>query len=236
MATFILVPGAWKGSWSYEAVIPLLERAGHIVHALTLTGLRPDDDNATVATANLDTHADDVLRVLDRNHITSATLVGHSYAGMVIAAAADRAGGRISRLVHLDAYVPRDGESCWSSTNEHFREVFAAGATANGYSVRPPDGGDPRRRSHPLASFLQTVRLTGAVAQVPRREFVYCSGWEDRTPFAELRARLQADPEWQVHDLPTGHDAMHEAPKEVASILLGERIDAVSAHRRPACR
>ena len=236
MATFILVPGAWKGSWSYEAVIPLLERAGHIVHALTLTGLRPDDDNATVAAANLDTHADDVLRVLDRNHITSATLVGHSYAGMVIAAAADRAGGRISRLVHLDAYVPRDGESCWSSTNEHFREVFAAGATANGYAVRPPDGGDPRRRSHPLASFLQTVRLTGAVAQVPRREFVYCSGWEDRTPFAELRARLQADPEWQVHDLPTGHDAMHEAPKEVASILLGERIDAVSAHRRPACR
>ena len=236
MATFVLVPGAWKGSWSFEAVIPLLERAGHIVHALTLTGLRPDDDNGTVATANLDTHADDVLGVLDRNHITSATLVGHSYAGMVIAAAADRAGGRISRLVHLDAYVPRDGESCWSSTNEHFRELFAAGASANGYAVRPPDGGDPRRRSHPLASFLQTVRLTGAVAQVPRREFVYCSGWEDRTPFAELRTRLQADPEWQVHDLPTGHDAMHEAPKEVASILLGERIGAVSAHGLQAHR
>ena len=60
MATFVLVPGAWKGSWAYEAVVPLLERAGHAVHALTLTGLRPDDDNATVATANLDTHADDV--------------------------------------------------------------------------------------------------------------------------------------------------------------------------------
>ena len=61
-------------------MVPLLERAGHTVHALTLTGLRPDDDNATVATANLDTHADDVLRLLDRAHITSATLVGHSYA------------------------------------------------------------------------------------------------------------------------------------------------------------
>ena len=182
MATFVLVPGGWKGSWAFEAVVPLLERAGHTVHALTLTGLRPDDDNATVATANLDTHADDVLRLLDRAHITSATLVGHSYAGMVIAAAADRAGGRISRLVHLDAYVPRDGESCWSSTNEHFREVFAAGAATTGYAVRPPDGGsgDPRRRPHPLASFLQTIRLTGALAQVPRREFVYCSGWEDR--------------------------------------------------------
>ncbi|MEU1668150.1 alpha/beta fold hydrolase [Streptomyces sparsogenes] len=234
MATFVLVPGGWKGSWSFEAVVPLLERAGHTVHALTLTGLRPDDDDATVAAANLDTHAEDVLRLLDRHHITGATLVGHSYAGMVIAAAADRAGGRISRLVHLDAYVPRDGESCWSSTNEHFRKVFAAGAAATGYAVRPPDGGDPRRRPHPLASFLQTIRLTGALAQVPRREFVYCSGWEDRTPFAGLRARLRADPEWQVHDLPTGHDAMHEAPEAVAALLLGERV--ADGARGPAAR
>lgn len=224
MATFILVPGGWKGSWSFEAVVPLLERAGHAVHAMTLTGLRPDDDTATVATANLDVHADDVLRLLDRAHITSATLVGHSYAGMVIAAAADRAAGRISRLVHLDAYVPRDGESCWSSTNEHFREVFAAGAATTGYAVRPPEGGDPRRLPHPFASFLQTIRLTGALAQVPHREFIYCSGWEDRTPFAELRTRLLADPDWQVHDLPTGHDAMHEAPEAVAALLLGERL------------
>ncbi len=226
MATFVLVPGGWKGSWAYEAVVPLLEGAGHTVHALTLTGLRPDDDQATVATANLDTHADDVLRLLDRAHITSATLVGHSYAGMVIAAAADRADGRISRLVHLDAFVPRDGESWWSSTNEYFRQLCIAGAAATGYAVRPPAGGsdDPRRRPQPLGSFLQTIRLTGAVDRVPRRDFIYCSGWEDQTPFAKLRARLQTDPGWQVHDLPTRHDAMHEAPEAVAALLLGERL------------
>ncbi|PPJ24649.1 salicylate esterase [Nocardia nova] len=222
MATYVLVPGGWKGSWSFEAVVPLLERAGHTVHALTLTGLRPDDDTATVATANLDTHAGDVVRLLDRAHLTDVTLVGHSYGGMVIAAAADRAGGRVSRLVHLDAYVPRAGESCWSATNEHFRRVFAAGAASTGYAVCPPGDGDPRRRLHPLASFMQTIRLTGAFERVPRREFVYCSGWEDRTPFAELRTRLQADPGWQVHDLPTGHDAMREAPQAVAGLLLSE--------------
>lgn len=64
------------------------------------------DDSATVATANLDTHADGVLRLLDRAHITSATLVGHSYAGMVIATAADRARGRVSRLVHAFRRTP----------------------------------------------------------------------------------------------------------------------------------
>jgi pimeloyl-ACP methyl ester carboxylesterase len=201
-------------------VVPLLERAGHIVHALTLTGLRPDDDDATVATANLDTHADDVLRLLDRARITDATLVGHSYGGMVISAAADRACGRVARLVHLDAYVPRDGESCWSSTTERYRQAFIAGAASTGYAVLPPAGGDPRRRPHPLASFLQTIRLTGAVDQVPRREFVYCSGWQDRTPFAALRTRLLADPDWHVHGLPTGHNAMREAPDAVAALLL----------------
>ncbi|HVV11922.1 alpha/beta hydrolase family protein [Amycolatopsis sp.] len=221
MTTFVLVPGGWKGSWAYEAVVPLLERAGHTVHALTLTGLRPGDDPATVAAANLDTHADDVLRHLDRHHITDATLVGHSYAGMVIAAAADRADGRISRLVHLDAYVPREGESCWSATNDYFRGVFATGAAGSGYAVRPPGNGDPRRRPHPLASFLQTIRLTGT--PIPHREFVYCSGWEHQTPFAPLRARLEADPGWRVHVLPTGHNAMKEAPDAVAAILLGDR-------------
>ena len=220
MTTFVLVPGGWKGSWAYEAVIPLLERAGHTVHALTLTGLRPTDDDATIATANLDTHADDVLRLLDRAHLTDVTLVGHSYAGMVITAAADRARGRISRLVYLDALVPRDGESWWSLVNDYFREVATAGAATVGYAVRPPGNGDPRRRLHPLASFLQEIRLTGATDQIPRRDFVYCTGWADQTPFAELRSRLQADPDWQVHDFPTGHNVMQEAPEAVAELLL----------------
>lgn len=229
MTTFVLVPGGWKGGWAFEEVVPLLERAGHTVHALTLTGLRPDDDPATVATANLDTHANDVLRLLDRAQITSATLVGHSYAGMVIAAAADRAGGRVSRLVHLDAFVPRDGESWWSATNEYFREMIPAGAATTGYAVEPPGTGDPRRRPHPLASMMQTIQLTGEVAKVPRREFIYCSGWEDQTPFAELRQRLEADSEWQVHELPTGHNAMRESPAAVADLLLDRR-----GHSRPA--
>jgi len=224
MATFILVPGAWHGSWVFEAVTPLLEAAGHTVHALTLTGLGPDDDDEAVARANLDTHADDVVRVLETAGITEATLVGHSYGGMVISAAADRAAERVSRLVHLDAYVPRDGDSCWSSTTDAYRQAFIDGASETGYAVLPPfrapDGGEPRRRPHPLASLVQRIRLTGAVESIPRRDFIYCSGWESGTPFSGLRARLEADPGWRVHDIPTGHNAMREAPKAVAELLL----------------
>jgi hypothetical protein len=109
-------------------------------------------------------------------------------------------------------------------TTEGYRQAFVDGAAGTGHAVRPPfrppHGGDPRRRPHPLASLLQTIRLTGVVDRVPRREFIYCSGWEDRTPFAELRARLQADPDWHVHDIPTGHNAMREAPRAVAELLI----------------
>lgn len=223
MATFVLVPGAWHGAWAFETVVPLLEAAGHTAHAVTLTGLRPDDDEATVAGANLDTHAGDVLQFLDHSHLTEVTLVGHSYGGMVISAAADRADGRVSRLVHLDAYVPRDGESCWSLTTDAYRQSFVAGAADTGYAVRPPfrapHGGEPRRRPHPLASLVQSIRLTGAVDRIPRRDFIYCSGWEDGTPFAGLRTRLQADPSWHVHDIPTAHNAMREDPRGVAALL-----------------
>ncbi|QGN34791.1 alpha/beta fold hydrolase [Microlunatus sp. Gsoil 973] len=224
MATFVLVPGAWHGSWAFESVTPLLEAAGHTVHALTLTGLRPDDDDATVARTNLDTHAADVVSLLDQARLTDVTLVGHSYAGMVIAAAADRAPGRVSRLVHLDAFVPRDGDSWWSLTSESYRRTAVDGATDTGFAVRPPfrppHGGDPRRRPHPLASFMQTIRLTGTADRVPRRDFIYCSGWEADTPFAGLHARLQADPGWQVHDIPTAHNAMRDDPHGVAALLM----------------
>ena len=225
MTTYLLVPGGWRGAWTWDAVTPLLERRGHTVHAITLTGLGPDDDSWDVASANLDTHADDVLRVLDQGNLTDVTLVGHSYGGMVITVAADRAAGRVSRLVHLDAYAPRDGESCWSATNEVFRHAFAAGAADTGYAVRHPrDDADPRTRSHPLASFMQAARLTGAVERVPQRDFVYCSKW-DGTPFTELRDRLEADPDWTVHEVPTGHDVPNLAPEAVVAILLGESVE-----------
>jgi pimeloyl-ACP methyl ester carboxylesterase len=226
MTTFVLIPGGWRGSWAFEKVVPLLEQAGHTVHALTLTGLSSDDDDTTVATANLDTHIGDVLRVLETVTAERVTLVGHSYGGMVIAGAADRAADRIERVVHIDAYVPADGDSCWSLTSEAYRRAFAVGAAESGFAVRPPDGPETRTTRHPLASFLQAIRLTGAGDRVPRRDFVYCSGWEG-TPFTQTYERLRDDPAWRVHEAPFGHDLPKLAPEAVAAILL-DRVEPVS--------
>jgi pimeloyl-ACP methyl ester carboxylesterase len=48
-------------------------------------------------------------------------LCGHSYAGIVITAAADRAPDRVRRLVYLDAFVPEDGQSWWDLADDRYR-------------------------------------------------------------------------------------------------------------------
>jgi hypothetical protein len=40
---------------------------------------------------------------------------------------------------------------------------------------------------------------------------------------------LEADPDWQVHELRTGHNAMREAPQAAAAILLGEPVSGASS-------
>ncbi|MFJ4526117.1 isochorismatase family protein [Streptomyces sp. NPDC088810] len=173
------------------------------------------------AHVNLDTHIDDVLAVLATEEMGDAVLVGHSYGGMVITGAADRApSGVVRRLAYCDAYVPEDGQSCWDLTSDAYRSLFLDGAAANGYAVQPPSGSDPRVRAHPLASYLQRIRLDAAgLRDASTRDDVYLSGW-DGTPFTAVRDRLANDPTWRVHTLDSGHDVCRDALQEFSEILL----------------
>ena len=120
---------------------------------------------------------------------TPIVLCGHSYGGMVIAGVADRLGERLHQLVFIDAYVPDESDSCWSLTSDRFREMFVAGARADGRWVAVPDGIDPRARPHPLAGFLQSIRL-GPGDPAPGRTFVSGGEWPG-SPFGALTERLR---------------------------------------------
>jgi len=105
MATFVLVPGAWLGGWAWKRVTPLLEEKGHDAYAVTLTGM---GDRVHLASADLgiETAIQDVLNVMRFNDLDDVVLVGHSFAGKVAAAVADRAHDRVSLLLYLDAFRP----------------------------------------------------------------------------------------------------------------------------------
>lgn len=220
MSTFILVPGGWHGGWYFQPVADALRRHGHAAHPVTLTGLG-DRALPPATPINLDTHVLDVVALLETEDIDDAVLVGHSYAGMVITGAAARAAGRVRRLVYADAYVPADGESCYELTTQAYRELFIQGAKADGLTVPPPPHLDTRTAPHPLASFLQKVRLENPL-QVERRDYIYLSGWAERSPFTAVYQRLRHDPDWRVHVLPTGHNVAREAPDHLVRILLDE--------------
>ena len=110
MAIFVLVHGAFGGSWTWREVIKPLWAAGHEVYAVSLTGL---GERAHLAhpEINLSTHIQDVMREITCSDLKEVILVGHSYGGLVITGVADRIPEHISQLVYLDALVPEDGQS-----------------------------------------------------------------------------------------------------------------------------
>jgi len=213
-----MVPGGWQGGWVFDAVGVELRRGGHQVEAVTLAGLELDGPGDVGRPPNLDSHIDQVAEVVERSEGTPLALCGHSYGGMVIAGVADRLGDRLDQLVFIDAYVPDDGDSCWSLTSDSFRELFIAGARADGQWVAVPDGLDPRARPHPLASFVQSIRLRGNPRPSYARTFISGGAWPG-SPFVKLTERLRNDSNWQVHEIPVGHNIARRDPQNLATTL-----------------
>ena len=214
MTRFVLVPGGWHGGWAFDAVNNALSAEGHEVQALTLPGLGDEPSNGAI---NLESHINEVVQAL-RGHDTPAVLVGHSYGGMLITGAADKEPSRVKAIVYVDAYVPDNGASVWSLTTPTYRERFIAGAAADGLTCAAAAHLDKRCRPHPMATFLQAIRLTGNWREVRRKAFVAAS-W-DGSPFVDLYERLQTDPGWETHGLACAHDVPRLAPDALTKILL----------------
>jgi pimeloyl-ACP methyl ester carboxylesterase len=106
MGTYVLVHGAWHTGDLLEPVAAKIRAAGHVVHTPTLAGNRPGESKAVGLNAAITSLTD----FLSENTLKDVVLVGHSYGGMVITGAANRAKDRMRRLVYWNAFVPNNGE------------------------------------------------------------------------------------------------------------------------------
>ena len=177
---------------------------------------------------NLETHIEDVANVILFERLSEVVLCGHSYAGMVITAVADRLPERVASLVYVDAFVPRDGESWWDLAGDRYRQLAIDRSKADGVGVAPPTHLDSRCAPHSLATFKQAIRLTGRWQEVREKVFIYASGWPE-TPFTATYEALKTDPAWTVLSLPTRHDIVRDAPDDLVAIVLGLRQVTASA-------
>ena len=226
--TFVLVHGAWHGGWCWIKTTRLLTDAAHTVYTPTLTGLgerahlaRPEVD--------LETHIQDVAAVFEAEDLRNVVLVGHSYGGMVISGVAARVKGRIARLVYLDAFVPKAGQSAFSLMLPDRADAYRKSA-ADGWRIPSPpperfgitsqrdvEWAQKRFVGQPLQTFEQPIATAASVDGT----YIYCSK-PAMGLFEQFAERLRDDRKWRFHDVKTGHDAMVTAPGELAKILMAE--------------
>jgi pimeloyl-ACP methyl ester carboxylesterase len=221
--TFVVVHGAWTGGWIWRPVSDRIAGAGHRIFTPTLTGLgervhlaRPD--------IILSTHIDDVVNVILFEDLHDVVLVGHSYAGMVITGVAERVPERLSQIVYLDAYVPRDGQALVDLLPAALVEALEAQADAVGDGWRlphdPPDA--DRRTDFPVAPAFEPLAVRNPAAAELPHSYIACVERVDHPlylPFQDAAARA-VEEGWTYRELPTGHHAMETMPAELSDLLI----------------
>lgn len=218
----VLVHGASGGGWQFKQVAALLEAKGWRVFRPTLSGLG-DRHHTANADIGLNTHIQDIVNLFLFEDLHDVVLLGHSYAGFVIAGVADRIPERIRHLIYLDAFLPLDGESLVNT-----RRPDSADSTKNvrdGFIVNRqirPDAPPPRLVPQPAKTFTEIISLKNpaalalagtvilTVAKGQRRE-------DDTFYFSTARARARG---WMVHVIEGNHFPMLTQPEATAALLL----------------
>lgn len=232
MNPLVLVHGAFHGGWCWRRVADILRAAGHAVFTPTLTGLG-ERAHLLRASTSLETHIADVCGVLEAEELEQVILVGHSYGGIPVMAAADRLPQRIAAVVYLDAVLLRDGQA-WSDVHspKAAERLIASAQAHGGIAIPAPEPAafgiaDPHDRQwaarrlapHPLGTYRQALRLRNPGAPGPRRVYIDCT----LNPLASLaasKATAASEPGWTCVKLPAHHDAMITAPQALADALL----------------
>lgn len=240
MATFVLVHGGYQGGWCWRKVTPLLQGAGHEVFTPTLTGLG-ERAHLLAPSVNLSTHIQDIINVLYFEDLQDVILVGHSYAGIVIAGVTEAAPELLGRLVFLDAVIPDDGQSFFDTVSAEVGERWQVSAVElagtrvyppssahwplflNACQVTDPDDvawAEPRLTPHPLATMEEPVRLSpGHVARV-KGSLIRCSEFpEDEATDNEVAKGKAVANGWDYYEIQSAHEAMITAPRELAALL-----------------
>ncbi|MGD8322802.1 MAG: alpha/beta fold hydrolase [Gammaproteobacteria bacterium] len=231
MSTFVLVHGAWHGSWCWKRVRRTLQSQGHEVFAPTLTGVA-DRSHLAAPEIDLDTHIQDVVNLIRWEELSEIVLCGHSYGGMVVTGVADRMPERISALVYLDAFVPEDGENVAQHVPPEQWAMLLDGARTVGegwqlppipaeiFNVNEADREwvNSQCTMQSIETFKQPIRLTGGISKIDSITYIRATGFEEGSPFPPFLEKARASG-WSTHEVSCGHDVMVDEPEELSRLL-----------------
>lgn len=230
----VLVHGAFEDAQVWGHVTAKLKADGYHVVAVDLPG-RPGAP-AAPDKVSLDLYRDTVLAALAKSH-HPAVVVGHSFAGIVIADVAEAAPKKIKTLVFVAAYLPQDGDSLVSMANKdadakigpHLQIDKEKGIATIEYSARADlfanDGPDGLRKAipdlilpEPVGPLATPVHVTAAnFGQVDK---VYIHTAKDQVISPSFQAKMvAATPVRAEYTLQTGHTPFLTDPDGLANAI-----------------
>lgn len=230
----LLVHGAFENASVWGHVTARLQADGYEVVAVDLPG-RPGAP-ASPDKVSLNLYGDTVVAALGKLH-RPAVVVGHSFGGIVIADAAEKAPTKVKTLVFLAAYLPHDGDSLVSMANQdpdakigpHLQINKEQGVASIEYSARADlfaNGGPEGLRKaipdlildEPLAPLATPVHVTAA--RFGRVDKVYVHTEIDQVISPSFQAKMVAStPVRAEYALPTGHTPFLTDPDGLAEAI-----------------
>jgi pimeloyl-ACP methyl ester carboxylesterase len=235
MSVYVLVHGAWHGSWCWDKVVPLLEKEGHKVYAPDLPG--HGNDKTPISEISLQAYADRICDILDTQS-EPVILVGHSMGGVVITQAAEYRPDKVKKLVYLSAFLLQDGEFLLQYAKQAEDSLILPNlimsadqsfATLKDEAVKEAFYGDcssedvERARAllvpqaaAPLATPVNTSK--GNFGSLSR---IYISSSRDRAVTPSIQEKMCRNlPCEKVIQMDTSHSSFFSAPEELAKHLL----------------
>ncbi|MBO0873951.1 MAG: alpha/beta hydrolase [Pseudonocardia sp.] len=242
--TFVLVPGFWLGSWAWDRVADRLRADGHDAVAVTPGGVA---ERSAERDVTIESQVADLVAVLHRHR--DVVLVGHSGAGLVVAAAAERARERVARLVFVDTGPLPEGVAQIDFVRPEVREWIRQRLAENdgrqpmptreelekmGSSTAGMDDetfARVRARSTPEPGGVVTGTARRAAPDPTLPKTVIACSFTEAGARAAIAAGVtgfgeMSGPEWSFAELPTGHWPMFSRPNDLAALLLAIAADA----------
>ena len=218
---YVIVHGAWGGSWAFKKVDSLLTEKGCIVYRPSLTGQGESVHLASLE-VGLSTHIQDVVNMILYEDLHDVILVGHSYGGMVITGVADSLPGRIKKMIYLDAFVPEDGESVTSIQGARADGIKKM--LVNGFLMPPWVAAGklpPKDVPHPYKTFTDTIVLKNRYRLNISTSYILtvAKGTNAKDDDFALQAERAKKKNWPVLQLEADHNPQWSTPEALVEML-----------------
>ena len=235
---YILVHGAWHGSWCWHKIARHIENSGHKAITPDLLGHHGHHQNfKDISLADYVAHIEKIIGSIPQPVI----LAGHSMAGVAISQVAENIPHKISQLIYISGFVPQNGGSLADEEKKalipsvglevainqekgyislpspaRIRELFYAKCSDEDihYSLS-------RLQKQPLRPFLDTISISETCyGRVPK---LYIECLQDKAVNIEDQRRMHSGIRCNVLSLNTDHSPFFSADYQLTQLICGRK-------------